>query len=351
MQFVREAVAAAEADLPSPWRPGATRVACDEAIELVRELWQRTGDELLALGPRPVPPGTFRMIFLGVIHAPDLGTALDRFVQFAALTTGFSRSRLVVGGGTCRIEIAAEPGVVVRPLAAELMLALVHRFAAWLAARRVPLTALELSFPEPGHSAEYVSVFGVVAAFGAPVAAIEFDARELSAPVVREEGDLLAYLCRSPADLIHHRDYGTTTADRVRTIIERAQAAGRTQAADVAARLSISPQHLRRLLRQEGTSFQRIKEEVLRDLAVADLRLGGASVEEISRRLGFSEPSAFRRAFARWTGRPPGEYRAALTASGPTASGPTASGPTASGPTASGVTASGLAASGPRARS
>ncbi|MFB4275489.1 AraC family transcriptional regulator ligand-binding domain-containing protein [Nonomuraea sp. MTCD27] len=330
VQFVRAAIASTESagiDVrgatrdTSLWRelarPGTTHIGCEQAVTALRGLLRLTRDELFLLGPRPVPPGTFRMISLGLIHAPDLRTALERLVEFASITTGYSRSRLVVDGTACRIEIAAEPGADVPPLAAEIMLAFAHRFPAWLAARRIPLTGVELPFPEPGYSAEYLHIFGRAPSFDAPVAAVSFDAGHLAAPVVREERELLSYLQRSPADLIHHRDYGTTTADRVRNILERGDTSSRARAEDVAARLSISVPHLRRLLRREGTSFHRIREEVLRDLAIAGLRRGDESVDELSSRLGFSEPSAFRRAFTRWVGSPPGEYRdrhAALSA-------------------------------------
>ncbi len=73
--------------------------------------------------------------------------------------------------------------------------------------------------------------------------------------------------------------------------------------------LAVSPPHLRRLLRQEGTSLGRLREEVLCDLAIAGLRRG-EPVDDLSARLGFSEPSAFRRAFKRWTGNTPRAYRA-----------------------------------------
>ena len=72
--------------------------------------------------------------------------------------------------------------------------------------------------------------------------------------------------------------------------------------------LSVSAAHLRRLLRQEGTSVNQIREEVLRDAAISGLSRGD-SVDDISGRLGFSEPSSFRRAFKRWTGQTPGAYR------------------------------------------
>ncbi len=72
--------------------------------------------------------------------------------------------------------------------------------------------------------------------------------------------------------------------------------------------LSVSAPHLRRLLRQEGTSLGQLREEVLRDAAIAGLRRG-ESVDDLSARLGFSEPSAFRRAFKRWTGSTPRSFR------------------------------------------
>jgi AraC-like DNA-binding protein len=100
-------------------------------------------------------------------------------------------------------------------------------------------------------------------------------------------------------------------------MIERRKADEAVTIDDVAKRLTVSAQHLRRLLRDEGTSFREIREEILRDEAISSLVRGGETVEELSDRLGFSEPSAFRRAFRRWTGNPPGSYRQVPDQPGP----------------------------------
>jgi AraC-like DNA-binding protein len=291
--------------------PSVTHLDCGQAVALTRSLWRLADDELLHLGPRPVPRGTFRMITLGAIHTPDLGAALARLIDFLSITTGYPGIRMTVDDGICRIEF----GDVMPPFVAELLLAFTHRFAAWLSGQRIALSGVDMPFPEPFHSAAYEPVFGRMPTFGASAASISFDARHLTSPLVREETDLLAYLRRWPEDLIRHRDYGTATADRVRKILEHGGEGHLRKADEVAARLSVSTQHMRRLLSREGTSFARIREDVLRDLAIADLRGGRHSVEEISSRLGFSEPSAFRRAFTRWVGTPPGEYRDRLAVS------------------------------------
>jgi hypothetical protein len=92
--FLRAAVAAAQADTETGPDMNAAYIDCDEAVRVMRQLWRSTGDELLRLGPRPVPARTFRMIALALIHASDLRTVLGRLVEFASITTGYTRSRL-----------------------------------------------------------------------------------------------------------------------------------------------------------------------------------------------------------------------------------------------------------------
>ena len=65
----------------------------------------------------------------------------------------------------------------------------------------------------------------------------------------------------------------------------------------------------RRRLEAEGTTFQTIKDELRRDTAIHRLSHGSSSVTAIAAELGFQEPSAFRRAFKKWTGKTPGDYR------------------------------------------
>jgi AraC-like DNA-binding protein len=105
------------------------------------------------------------------------------------------------------------------------------------------------------------------------------------------------------------RENGGSAAEQVRRILELGLGGDWPSSEQVAARLSVSLQHLRRRLREEGTSFGQIREQILKDAAIASLTRGDEPVSELSARLGFSEPSAFRRAFRRWTGRPPGAYR------------------------------------------
>ncbi|WP_405485204.1 AraC family transcriptional regulator [Nocardia sp. NBC_00511] len=287
------------------------RVTAEQAARVVQALWDQTDDELGGLGPRPVARGTFRMITFGVIHAPDLRTALTRFTEFLALSTGL-RSDLVEEGGCARIVIHGNPEAQLDPLTLDIAVAVIHRFASWLIRKQIRLTALEFPYPAPTYVSDYRLIFGVTPDFGGTGTAFTFDPMYLSVPVVRTEAELAEFLRSAPAGLLFRSRYDVTTADRVRNILERNTSTEWLSTEEAAKRLSLSAQHVRRLLREEGTSFRAIQEDILRDRAIESLVRGEETIEELSERLGYSEPSAFRRAFRRWTGISPGSYRPAL---------------------------------------
>jgi AraC-like DNA-binding protein len=284
----------------------SSRVTPMQATRLVQALWDSTDDELLGVGPKPVARGTFRMISLGLIHSADLRTALHRFVEFSRLATGFAATDLVDDGRTARLTLDPSGHTLTDQLLIDILTAVSHRFAGWLIGEQIPLTSVQMPYPSPAHADEYQLIYGVTPTFDAATAAITFDSKYLDAPVIRSEDELFEFIRNSPTDLLFRRDYQPTTASRVRKILERTD---RANAEDVARRLAVSPQHLRRLLREDGTSFRQIREDNLRDAAITSLVRGTETVENLSDRLGFSEPSAFRRAFRRWTGSSPGSYR------------------------------------------
>jgi AraC-like DNA-binding protein len=81
---------------------------------------------------------------------------------------------------------------------------------------------------------------------------------------------------------------------------------------ELAVDLNIAPATLRRRLHEEGASYQGIKDQLRRDLAISYLSDSDRNVMDIALELGFSERSAFHRAFRKWTGASPGEFRRGL---------------------------------------
>lgn len=300
-----------------------TRLTPTQVTAFTQAVWQITGDELFGLGPAPVPRGTFRLVCLALIHSADLSAALVRMADILralpslpALTVGPG-----VHGGT-RMTIDIRPitseqssedvrlSLEAARVTTDFLLILLHRFAAWLIGKRVRLLSVEMPYPTPAPrlAENYDQIFGVPVTFGSAIPAVEFDNSVLRSPIIQTEEALEEYLRESPTLLMSERDYDSTASAQVRRVLELGVKGRTSTAEDIAEMLSISVPHLRRLLRQEGTSLNQLREQVLRDAAIAGLRRG-ESVDELSARLGFSEPSAFRRAFKRWTGNTPSSYR------------------------------------------
>ncbi len=77
----------------------------------------------------------------------------------------------------------------------------------------------------------------------------------------------------------------------------------------VAGALELSPRALKRRLADRGTSFTQIVDDTRRELALGYIADASLTLVDVAYLCGFSEQSAFNRAFKRWTGMPPGEYR------------------------------------------
>lgn len=295
------------------------RLAPERYVRLIRAVWDELDDEYLGLAEAVSPRGTFAMMCHAVAGCPDLGRLLRRAGAFYRLFPGLPGMRLVVPEpagrhGLARFEVAVEPTADPDRFLAESLLVIWHRFANWTVDRRIRLERVEFAFEAPAHSAEYEPMFGCPLLFQRPVNALVFSTSYLALPPMRDSAAVSAFLRDSPADLLARRDYSVRASEQVRRILAQGLRGSLPSPAEVAARLNRSEQTLRRQLREEGTSFSDIRDELRRDTAIRTLAGDGEraeSVEALAARLGFSEASAFHRAFRRWTGATPGAYRSA----------------------------------------
>src|SRR5258705_4618829 len=276
---------------------------------VLQYLWRTTNDELLGAGPKPVPLGTFRLLAFALCSASNLSTALGRFDECRSALPGipavFTSSS--DGATTLSIDIAGFTEPV--DLLADVLLAWTHRAINWAIRRPLCLRRVDLPQRRPRGNTDYHVMFGAPVEFSAPRAALIFDSAALSEPIVRDQEEVEKFLRDSPSGMIAQFDFYSSHSDRVRRIIEARLGGRRCTADEIAAGVGMSRQTLRRRLRDENTSVTDIKEDVLREAAMASLANGDETIAALSDRLGFSEPPAFTRAFRRWTGGPPRSYR------------------------------------------
>ena len=294
------------------------RVPIGQYAELYNAVVRALGDEGFGLFAGPLRPGTFEFLCRSALGSAHLGEALDRAARFLALGLPDLAVSVRRDGARALIEIREtrrlrlRPGDPARVFAFEWLLRLLHGLACWLAGRGIALDLVRFPYPRPAHAADYGLVYTEHSHFDADVLLATLDAAFLDLPVVRDHADLPAFLAGAPGkiSMLYRRD--REMARVVRT--QLAQALPRPYALEDAARdMHLAPRTLHRRLADEGTSFRAIKDALRRELAVARLEKTRASIARIASDLGYSEPSAFFRAFQAWTGEAPSRYRRRVT--------------------------------------
>jgi AraC-like DNA-binding protein len=286
------------------------RVSQAQYAALLRVLRHRLRDEFWGLLQRPLPLGSFAQCCRLLVQTPTLGDAvrtgfgyfhagIDEFVPRLRVSDGMASMRIVPNG-------VQGPG---SEYAQRAFLFLSFGLASWLAARRIPLVGVEYRGPAPQHAGEMDRLFQTKVAFEREHYCLWFDARWLQLPQVQNAQSLREFLQQAPANLlVKYRDR-TSVTDRIRRVLRNRLHDELPSLDEVARTLAMTPQTLSRRLREEGQGFQMLKDDLRRDTAIELLHRPELTLLDIAGQLGFSEASTFHRAFKKWTGVAPGEYR------------------------------------------
>jgi AraC-like DNA-binding protein len=162
----------------------------------------------------------------------------------------------------------------------------------------------------PDSTAEYQRTFATTRVrFGASCCAFVFEPSWLLAPVASADPKLYAVLHEHVERALAELPRVQSFAETVRSLVADRLSHGHPTASTTASVLRMSARTLSRRLAREGTSFGALLDELRRQLALSYLGQGRLAIAEVAFLLGFSQPEAFHRAFRRWTGQTPLEYR------------------------------------------
>jgi AraC-like DNA-binding protein len=282
-----------------------------------------------ALGLRvgaKTPMGALHVVGHILMSCATMREAIEMFRRYSAL--------VFEGGGFSLVETGDEgrfvyehpfAGSRYERFAAEVSLTVALRMGVKLSGSDKVPRLVRFRHERPDYATEYERVYGCPVSFGAPANEIVFARRLLDLPQLHRD-ELLCELLRERADqLLADTQATERLAERIVEGVklqlalgpsgaaggaERSDVMGGADPTQVAQRLGMTLRSLQRRLQASSLSLSRLIDEARREVACASLRRRDTPIKDIAHRLGFSEPSAFHRAFKRWTGTTPLSYRA-----------------------------------------
>lgn len=308
-----EVAAASRLSLPAVRLPDA-RVPGSAVERLWVEGERLTGDADLGLHmAEAFNPGALDILGYVILSCRTAREVLDRLSRFVAILNDGLKVHIVDERDVteCRFEIlhtldnylARHPRHALEAMAVGVTTTLVR-----LTSGAIAPVAVGFSYPTPTSTSEHERVFGPVVRFGARENHLAFRTADLATAVPSANPQLLEVFERHAAAIAGTLDqYGPVGRRVVHVMANRVKGAAPTIDA-VAVELAMSTRSIQRALQDEGTSYQLLLDDVRRELAIRHLMVPGTSATQVAFLTGFSEPSAFARAFRRWTGSTPGAY-------------------------------------------
>jgi AraC-like DNA-binding protein len=298
---------------PSLLQVPQARVSAKHYGELWRLVALTLDDEFFGQDSRRMKAGSFAMLVHSVIGCKNLGAALERSLRFYGLILDDVGGALTREGEEATITLKDRvAGAPPRIFGHEVLLMLLHGVACWLVGRRIPIQRARFAYPEPPHSPEYRLMYCTDLSYDRPHTGIVFAADYLDLPIVQNERTAKEFLRTAPESILVKYKNGTSLSARVRRRLRQLLPGEVPDFDRLAVELHMTTATLRRRLHEEGTSYQGIKDQLRRDLAISHLSHSDRNVMDIALELGFSERSAFHRAFRKWTGASPGAFRRGL---------------------------------------
>ncbi|THJ33683.1 AraC family transcriptional regulator [Lampropedia aestuarii] len=288
-----------------------SRVTVEQFNTLLIAVKDSLNDECLGyLHGRPLRPGSFALMVRSAFSANSLELALRRLAEsFALLQDDVALLRVTEGAlSGIALDMRGGSDAYADFLHAHL-LRVFWRLLVWLHGGRLVPQRFDFSFAPPPHAQNYQGIFSGTLCFGQPRTAVWFDSDAFKQPVRRDRDVLQSFLRATPGNVVGPYLNERSASARVRMVLQRASPEW-PDLASTAQHLHMSVSALQRHLASEGTSFQALKDQLRRDVAIVRLTSSDASLVAIAADLGFSDSTAFQRAFKVWTGSAPGAYRA-----------------------------------------
>lgn len=294
------------------WANPSKRIEGRAFADLLRNAMTEMDDEFLGYGIAPVKVGSWHSAAQLAVGAKTLHEAMKRLTRFYRNSAiGVEPVIAMCNEGPCLSIHLPDKYSKFESYLFESLLFYIYRFANWLTGEVLPLVRVEFNFKRPCHAKEHIRFFLTRhIEYDKDISQIVFLPGTFERRIVQNESHLQAFLGHANLAMVEQHNVGCCWKLRVETLLSQLlKSRSESAIAEVAAKLGVHSHTLRKYLRAEETDFTAIKTQLRLDIASDLLLNSNTKVEQIAEMIGFSEASVFIRAFKKWTGNTPTQFR------------------------------------------
>ena len=285
-----------------------TRVSVSQYAALWTHLADVMDDEFFGMDQHAMRRGSFKLLSKIVMHNSTLGDALKQILQFLNLVLDDLHSDLTIEDHFAYIVIYDQQAPK-RMFSYATYLMLIHTLLCWLSGQRILLNQIQFKCDAPLDDHDYKVRFCENIHYQASQNYIQLDASYLSLPIKQDTRSWYQFLQQTPENLLVRFKNPYALSSQIRKQLLDVPPAEWLEFYELAVKMNMSEATMHRRLKSEGVIYQQLKNDIRRDTAIDFLTHTDKSLQDISEELNFHDPSAFHRAFKKWTGVSPGAYR------------------------------------------
>ena len=293
------------------------RIAASRYLDLLGRAVQLTGDPHLGLHlGEAIRPGYYGVLGYLVMSCATVADALHRQARYAELVGNLGRILLQdepAHDGEAQVALTWVPHLPQqRAQVCEETLASWLTFGYWISGVQEAPTAVRFQHAAPQDTREHERIFRCPLSFAQADNALVFPKRILATPLGQADSQVRRMLDAYAERLLQGLRQGDNVLDQARQRLAQQLPQDSVSLEWLAAELHMSVRTLQRRLAEVGLSFSQLLDETRQQLALHYLRDPALELAEIAFLVGFSESGSLTRAFRRWTGQTPAEYRRQL---------------------------------------
>ena len=260
-----------------------------------------------------IHPTTFYSLGVAMYSSETLGDYLQRYVKYYRLITTNDFLSATLADGIYTLRATPQPEMRLIPIRVDGFVALTVRTIRIALEKAFNPRTVALARPQPtGYEAEYEAFFGCPVTFDAPVTTITIDESMLAEKLPSANPQLTRLYEQLTVDYLNKIDRADFPG-RVHRELVRLLPTGVSGKEQIAQALNMSTRTLYNKLEGAGTTFRELLDETRQSLAEEYIRQD-LPIYEIAYLIGFSDTANFSRAFKKWTGKSPMEFREAMPA-------------------------------------